>query len=152
MHKRVYIAGAGGMLGPYVKSLYETNGEDGSEKWGPKRTIFDTQDQSFYGLLNQVYSIHYRVLDPAKYFFRLSRSSAIAATIFPLTMMAAEAPAWNALIPKMTDIKPLFFKKICVPLNTQHCEKMFARPTGLNQFLVLGWAFFQLKKYKTKEI
>ncbi len=55
-----------------MMSLFDFTGiynEDGSEKWGPERTIFDTQEQSFYGLLNQVYSIDYKVLDPAKYFF-----------------------------------------------------------------------------------
>ncbi len=55
-----------------MMSLFDFTGiykEDGTEKWGMERTIFDTQEQSFYGLLNQVYSPNYKVLDPAKYFF-----------------------------------------------------------------------------------
>ena len=34
-----------------------------------ERTIFDTQEQSFYGLLNQIYSTSYKILDQNKYYF-----------------------------------------------------------------------------------
>jgi len=39
------------------------------KKWGSERTTFDTQEQSFYGILNQIYSPNYIVLDPTTYFF-----------------------------------------------------------------------------------
>lgn len=55
-----------------MMSLFDFTGvyrEDGTEKWGTERTIFDTQEQSFYGLLNQMYSPTYRLLDPTKYYF-----------------------------------------------------------------------------------
>jgi len=46
--------------------IYKENGE---EKWGIERTIFDTQEQSFYSIMNQVYSENFVVMDPAKYYF-----------------------------------------------------------------------------------
>jgi hypothetical protein len=55
-----------------MMSLFDFTGvykEDGTEKWGPERTTFDTQEQSFYGVLNQIYSPNYQVLDSATYFF-----------------------------------------------------------------------------------
>lgn len=42
---------------------------DGSEKWGWERTVFDTQEQSFYGLLNQIYSKDFEILNTDEYFF-----------------------------------------------------------------------------------
>lgn len=55
-----------------MMSLFDFSGvykEDGTEKWGAERTYYDTQEQSFYGLLNQVYSPNFLVLDPNKYYF-----------------------------------------------------------------------------------
>lgn len=43
--------------------------EDGTEKWGMERTIFDTQEQSFYSIMNQVCSPNYVVLNKDEYFF-----------------------------------------------------------------------------------
>jgi hypothetical protein len=55
-----------------MMSLFDFSGthkEDGTEKWGVERTVYDTQEQSFYGLLNQVHSPNYKVLDQTNYFF-----------------------------------------------------------------------------------
>lgn len=43
--------------------------EDGTEKWGMERTIFDTQEQSFYSIMNQVHSDNFKVLPVDEYFF-----------------------------------------------------------------------------------
>jgi len=53
-------------------SIFDFTGiykDDGSEKWGWERTIFDTQEQSFYSIMNQINSSNYTVLDPEVYFF-----------------------------------------------------------------------------------
>jgi hypothetical protein len=43
--------------------------KDGKEKWGIKRTAFDTQEQSFYSIMNQISSENFKVLNPKEYYF-----------------------------------------------------------------------------------
>lgn len=43
--------------------------EDGTEKWGMERTIFDTQEQSFYSIMNQIHSSNFKVMQIENYFF-----------------------------------------------------------------------------------
>lgn len=55
-----------------MMSLFDFTGiykEDGTEKWGWERTVFDTQEQSFYSIMNQSVSSVFKVLDPTTYFF-----------------------------------------------------------------------------------
>lgn len=55
-----------------MMSIFDFTGiynEDGSEKWGWERTVFDTQEQSFYSIMNQVVSNNFSVLNPDIYFF-----------------------------------------------------------------------------------
>lgn len=55
-----------------MMSLFDFTGiykEDGTEKWGWERTVFDTQEQSFYGIMNQAMSKQFKILDPVTYFF-----------------------------------------------------------------------------------
>jgi hypothetical protein len=55
-----------------MMSLFDFTGiykEDGTEKWGWERTIFDTQEQSFYSIMNQSVSDNFKILDPTVYFF-----------------------------------------------------------------------------------
>ena len=55
-----------------MMSIFDFTGiynEDGTEKWGWERTVFDTQEQSFYGIMNQVVSNEFTILDPTMYFF-----------------------------------------------------------------------------------
>ncbi len=55
-----------------MMSLFDFTGiykEDGTEKWGWERTVFDTQEQSFYSIMNQSFSAQFKVLDPNTYFF-----------------------------------------------------------------------------------
>lgn len=53
-------------------SIFDFGGifkQDGTEKWGWERTVFDTQEQSFYSLMNQLYSTNFKILDINSYFF-----------------------------------------------------------------------------------
>lgn len=53
-------------------SIFDFDGiykKDGTEKWGWERTVFDTQEQSFYSLMNQLYSSEFKILNTDKYFF-----------------------------------------------------------------------------------
>lgn len=43
--------------------------EDGTEEWGWERTMIDTQEQSFYSLMNQIYSSNFKILLTDEYFF-----------------------------------------------------------------------------------
>lgn len=43
--------------------------EDGTEKWGMERTIFDTQEQSFYSIMNQIHSTDFKIMPVEDYFF-----------------------------------------------------------------------------------
>lgn len=43
--------------------------EDGTEKWGMERTVFDTQEQSFYSIMNQIHSSNFKVMPVEDYFF-----------------------------------------------------------------------------------
>lgn len=48
------------------EGIYE---KDGKEKWGQKRTLFDTQEQSFYSIMNQISSSNFMVLPTEDYYF-----------------------------------------------------------------------------------
>lgn len=55
-----------------MMSLFDFSGihdENGKEKWGELRTKFDTQEQSFYSIFNQLYSDNFKILNPIEYFF-----------------------------------------------------------------------------------
>lgn len=49
------------------KSLINEDGSKRLEGWD--QTVFETQEQSFYSLLNQTYSENYTILDPQEYYF-----------------------------------------------------------------------------------
>lgn len=54
-------------------SVFDFSGiftKDGVEKWGTERTIIDTQEQSFYSIMNQIYSNNFVIMDTDKYFFK----------------------------------------------------------------------------------
>jgi hypothetical protein len=53
-------------------SIFDFGGiykQDGTEKWGMERTVFDTQEQSFYSIMNQIHSENFVVLPVNEYFF-----------------------------------------------------------------------------------
>ncbi len=53
-------------------TIFNFNGilkEDGTELWGPDRMVFDTQEQSFYSIMNQVFSPTFIVLPQTEYYF-----------------------------------------------------------------------------------
>lgn len=53
-------------------SVFDFDGiykEDGTEKWGQERTVFDTQEQSFYSIMNQIHSSNFKLMPVDKYFF-----------------------------------------------------------------------------------
>lgn len=43
--------------------------EDGTELWGGERMVFDTQEQSFYSIMNQIHSSNFVILPESEYFF-----------------------------------------------------------------------------------
>lgn len=47
------------------KGIYD---QDGKERMGMERTYFDTQEQSFYGLMNQIHSSNFKTLPHDKYY------------------------------------------------------------------------------------